>query len=76
MTDIRKFEEFADDVRTAMALRYPDDRVELRRVTKNNGVIYTGIYLRITTDNIVEVKKKINMLRSQRVTVFILVILC
>ena len=43
MTEIRKFEEFADDVRAAMALRYPDERVELKRVTKNNGVIYTGI---------------------------------
>lgn len=43
MTDIKRFEEFADDVRSAMAVRYPDDRVELKRVTKNNGVIYTGI---------------------------------
>lgn len=43
MTDIIGFENFADEVRTAMELRYPDDRVELKRVTKNNGVIYTGI---------------------------------
>lgn len=43
MTDILGFENFADEVRTAMELRYPDDRVELKRVTKNNGVIYTGI---------------------------------
>ncbi len=43
MTEIRNFEEFADDVRSAMALRYPEERVELKRVTKNNGVIYTGI---------------------------------
>ena len=46
MTDIKRFEEFADDVREAMALRYPDDKVELKRVTKNNGVIYTGISVR------------------------------
>lgn len=46
MTDIKKFEEFAEDVRTAMAARYPDDSVELKRVTKNNGVIYTGISVR------------------------------
>lgn len=43
MTDIKRFEEFADDVRSAMALRYPEDNVEIKRVTKNNGVIYTGI---------------------------------
>ena len=43
MTDIIQFEQFTDEVRTAMKLRYPDDRVEIKRVTKNNGVIYTGI---------------------------------
>ncbi len=46
MTDIKRFEEFAEDVRGAMALRYPDDEVELKRITKNNGVIYTGISVR------------------------------
>lgn len=43
MTDIIRFDQFADEVRSAMEVRYPDDRVEIRRVTKNNGVIYTGI---------------------------------
>lgn len=43
MTDIIGFEQFTEEVRIAMALRYPDDRVEIKRVTKNNGVIYTGI---------------------------------
>lgn len=43
MTDIIQFEEFADEVRSAMEARYPEDRVEIKRVTKNNGVIYTGI---------------------------------
>ncbi len=43
MTDIIRFESFADEVRAAMESRYPGDRVELKRVTKNNGVIYTGI---------------------------------
>ena len=43
MTDIIRFEEFADEVCSAMALRYPDDEVNIKRVTKNNGVIYTGI---------------------------------
>lgn len=43
MTDIIGFEQFADEVRNAMELRYPESSVEIRRVTKNNGVIYTGI---------------------------------
>ncbi|MBR4719423.1 MAG: hypothetical protein IKP31_04160 [Lachnospiraceae bacterium] len=43
MTDIIGFEQFADEVQIAMKSRYPDDRVEIKRVTKNNGVIYTGI---------------------------------
>ena len=43
MTDIIGFEQFADEVKSAMRSRYPENSVELKRVTKNNGVIYTGI---------------------------------
>lgn len=43
MTDIIGFEQFADEVRNALELKYPESNVEIRRVTKNNGVIYTGI---------------------------------
>ncbi|MCR4808091.1 MAG: DUF5688 family protein [Lachnospiraceae bacterium] len=43
---MKKFEEFAEDVRYAMAMRYKDDKVTLKRITKNNGVIYTGICVR------------------------------
>lgn len=43
MTDIIRFEQFADEVKRAMELRYPREKVEIKRVTKNNGVIYTGI---------------------------------
>ena len=41
-----------------------------------NGVIYTGIYLSITTLRMVEVKKKMSMLRNQRVIVFIVIRSC
>ncbi len=46
MTDIMGFEQFADEVRKAVSERYPDSNVEIRRVTKNNGVIYTGLSVR------------------------------
>ena len=52
MTNITGFEQFAEEVRFAMEKRYPEDRVELKRVTKNNGVIYTGITIVGKDENI------------------------
>ena len=49
MRDIIDFDRFTDEVYKAMETRYPDCRVDIRRVTKNNGVIYTG--LTVTGDN-------------------------
>ncbi|MCR5507586.1 MAG: DUF5688 family protein [Lachnospiraceae bacterium] len=46
MTDIIEFDRFTDEVRKAVSDRYPESCVELRRVTKNNGVIYTGLTVR------------------------------
>jgi hypothetical protein len=43
MRDITDFEKFTDEVHKAMEIRYPGCRVDIRRVTKNNGVIYTGV---------------------------------
>lgn len=43
MTKNIEFESFAEEVRKAMELKYPDNKVEIKRVTKNNGVIYTGV---------------------------------
>ena len=43
MRDITGFDRFTDEVHKAMEMRYPGCRVDIRRVTKNNGVIYTGV---------------------------------
>ena len=40
---MKTFEEFADEVRVGMKARYDGCKVDLRRVTKNNGVLYTGV---------------------------------
>ncbi|MCR5604171.1 MAG: DUF5688 family protein [Lachnospiraceae bacterium] len=52
MTDRIDFDRFTDEVQKAMEIRYPEHRVDLRRVTKNNGVIYTGISITGEDDNI------------------------
>ena len=52
MTDRIGFDRFTDEVQKAMEIRYPEHRVDLRRVTKNNGVIYTGISITGEDDNI------------------------
>jgi hypothetical protein len=46
MTEIIEFESFTEEVRKAMELKYPDNKVEIKRVTKNNGVIYTGVCIK------------------------------
>ncbi|MBR6486131.1 MAG: hypothetical protein IKT17_05505 [Lachnospiraceae bacterium] len=46
MTDIIGFDEFTDELKCAVSVRYPESDVEIRRVTKNNGVIYTGLTIR------------------------------
>lgn len=46
MTEIIEFDSFAEEVRKAMELKYPDNKVEIKRVTKNNGVIYTGVSIK------------------------------
>ncbi|MCR5419914.1 MAG: DUF5688 family protein [Lachnospiraceae bacterium] len=43
MNNIMEFNGFTDEVLKAMKFRYPESDVNVRRVTKNNGVIYTGI---------------------------------
>ena len=52
MTDRIDFDRFTDEVQKAMEIRYPGRRVDLRRVTKNNGVIYTGISVTGDDENI------------------------
>lgn len=47
-----QFEQFADAVKAGMEARYPDSEVELRRVSKNNGVVYTGITIRNEDEHI------------------------
>ncbi len=39
------FEEFANEVRSGMEARYDGCNVELKKVTKNNGVVYTGVVI-------------------------------
>ncbi|MCR5357147.1 MAG: DUF5688 family protein [Lachnospiraceae bacterium] len=46
MTDIIGFDEFTDELKHEVSARYPDSCVEIRRVTKNNGVIYTGLMIK------------------------------
>lgn len=42
---MKKFEEFAEEVRSGMESRYDGCKVDLKKVTKNNGVVYTGIVI-------------------------------
>lgn len=42
---MKTFEEFADEVRVGMKARYDGCKVELKKVTKNNGVVYTGVVI-------------------------------
>ena len=43
MRETTDFDRFTDEVHKALKLRYPGRKVDIRRVTKNNGVIYTGV---------------------------------
>ncbi len=52
MTDIMDFEQFTDELKSALIIRYPDESVEIKRVTKNNGVIYTGLSIHNDSENV------------------------
>lgn len=49
---MKTFEEFAEEVRSEMEARYDGRKVDLRRVTKNNGVVYTGVVATGTDESI------------------------